>query len=126
MAAAARRWLPALLGVLLALPFVPFFRMHPDGAYDLLALLLALGAGVRVGAASGEGAPPVSAVAGAVLLVALALLAFFWSPLWLAGGFLLLAVWIFVANRSRSGPPLSFGSAWCLTAAVLLLAPPPL
>jgi hypothetical protein len=117
-----RRWLPPLLGLLLALPFIPFFRLHPDGAYDLLTLLLVLGAGVRLGAAPASGAARAGAVLLAIVLVVLALLAFFWSPLWLAAGFMLLAGWTFAAHRRRPHPPLlPFGSAWSLAAAGVVL-----
>jgi hypothetical protein len=119
---AVRHWFAPLLGVLLALPFVLVFRLHPDGAYDLLTLLLALGAGVRLGAGPATGAARAGAVLLAVVLVVLALLAFFWSPLWLAAGFVLLAGWTFAAHRRRPHPPLlPFGSAWSLAVAGVVL-----
>lgn len=118
MEAERTRGLPALLGLVLALPFVPFFRLHPDGAYDLLTLLLVLGAGVRLGAAPRLGAGPVLLAA---LLVALALLALFWSPLWLAAGFIVLAAWTYAAHRGGPRPVLPFGTVWPLLAAGIVL-----
>ena len=118
MEAGRARWLPAVLGLVLALPFVPFFRLHPDGAYDLLTLLLVLGVGVRLGAAPRLGAGPVLL---AVLLVALSLLALFWSPLWLALGFVLLAAWTYAARRGGPRRALPFGTVWPLIAAAIVL-----
>jgi hypothetical protein len=115
------RWMQPLLGVALAAPFVPLFVLHPDGAIDLLTLLLALGAGFRVGAApAGARAGAMGAAAG---LVALALLAFFWSPAWLAAGLGALAAWS-LARHLRAPAPrplLPFGFVWSLAAAAMAL-----
>lgn len=118
-----RPWLAPLVAVLLALPFVPLFVLHPDAAFDLLTLLLVLGAGVRLGAAPADGTRWWAAAAGAALLVALALLTLFWSPLWLVGGLALLGAWSFAVARRRGpgAPPIPFGTVWPLAAALLVL-----
>ena len=121
MEAERARWLPAVLGLALALPFVPLFRVHPDGAWDLLTLLLVLGTGVRLGAAPGTGSARVAPILLVVLLVVLALLALFWSPLWLALGFVVLAAWTYAAHRSGSRRALPFGTVWPLIAAGIVL-----
>jgi hypothetical protein len=122
---ADRRWgLPAL-GVVLAVPLVPVFLLHPDLAYELLAMLLVLGAGVRLGAGPAGPAGPAArtaAIATAVALVVMALLGLFWTPFWLVWGLLLLAAWTFAAHRRRPHSPLlPFGTAWCLAAAGVLV-----
>lgn len=115
------RWRAPLVGVLLALPFVPLFLRHPDGAIDLLTLLLVLGAGFRVGAA-----PPgmrTGADAGAAALTVLALLGLFWSSAWLAAGLGALAAWSLALHLRAPGPRplLPFGFVWGLAAALLVL-----
>lgn len=115
---ADRRWLLPALGVVLAAPVVPVFLLHPDLAYELLAMLLVLGAGVRLGAGPTEITARVVGIAGAVAVIVMALLGLFWTPLWLVGGLLLLAAWTFAAHRRDPHPPLlPFGTAWCLAAA---------
>lgn len=115
------RWRAPLAGVLLALPFVPLFLQHPDGAIDLLTLLLVLGAGFRVGAA-----PPgmrTGAGAGAAALTVLALLGLFWSPAWLAAGLGALAGWSLALHLRAHGPRslLPVGFVWALAAGLLVL-----
>lgn len=115
------RWRGPLLGVLLAAPFVPLFQRHPDGAIDLLTLLLVLGAGFLVGAA-----PPgmrTGAGAAAAGVTVLALLGLFWSPAWLAAGLAVLAAWS-LARHLRAPAPrplLPFGFVWSLAAAAMTL-----
>jgi hypothetical protein len=119
---AVHPWRSPVLGVLLALPFVPLFQHHPDGAYDLLTLLLVLGAGVRLGETRGPERG--SATGGAVLLTVVALLALFWAPWWLAVGLAVLAGWTVAMNRAAPAPgrPLvTFGVAWPLVMAAMVL-----
>ncbi|HEY0036882.1 MAG TPA: DUF6010 family protein [Longimicrobium sp.] len=97
--------IPALIGIVLALPFIAILMYHPDGAYDLLALILAFTGGVYTGSAlRAEVATRKLAIEwafGAVLVI-LAALSFWWSPTWLAAGFGAHAVWD-VAHHAR--PP---------------------
>ena len=92
----APSFIPPLMGVVLALPFLGILLYHPDGAWDLLTLLLALTGGVYAGAALRHGVPRrvlVAEVAMAAALVVVAALALWWAPWWLAVGYTAHGVW---------------------------------
>jgi hypothetical protein len=88
---------PALAGAALALPFAAALYLLRDGALDLLALILAASGGVYWGVAV-SGQPrrtaAVEALAG-LAFVAIAMLGLWWSSLWIAGGYVLHALWDF-------------------------------
>ena len=90
------RTVPALFGVVLALPFLGLFLYHPDGAVDLLALLLALTGGVYVGAALRHGVGRLVLALEVVMaawMMVCAALGLWWAPWWLAVGFTTHGVW---------------------------------
>lgn len=96
----------AIAGIALALPFVAIFMYHPDGAYDLLSLILAMTGGVYAGAALRADAPRRALVVEwfvAAVLVILAALSLWWTPLWMAAGFVLHGVWDLVHHARRRG-----------------------
>lgn len=120
--------LPVLAGFALALPFVLLFVMHPDGAFDLLALLLAFTGGIYYGAAlnGGRRGRIVFEGAFAALLIAFAFLGFSWSPLWMAAGFALHGLWDLVHHTGavqhgvrRWFPP--FCAAWDWAIATMIV-----
>lgn len=121
--------IPALTGGVLALPFIAILMYHPDGAYDLLALILAFTGGVYTGSAlRAEVATRKLAVEWAfgALLVIVAALSFWWSPTWLAAGFGVHAVWDVAHHARQPGlgirrwfPP--FCAAFDLAIAALVL-----
>ncbi len=111
--------LPVLAGFALAAPFLFLFLKHPDGAFDLLALLLAFTGGIYYGAAlnGGSRGRVVFEGAFAALLIGFGLLSLFWTPLWMALGFILHGVWDLVHHTGGVGhgvrrwfPP--FCAAW--------------
>ncbi|MBB4636342.1 DUF6010 family protein [Longimicrobium terrae] len=106
-ARAPRTALSLLTGLALALPFVALFILHRDGAYDLLTLILAFTGGIYGGAAVRTGATRARAATefgvGAVMLV-VAALSLWWSPIWLAAGFAAHAAWDPV-HHFRGGAP---------------------
>ncbi len=118
---------PVIAGFVLALPFLPLFSMHPDGAFDLLALLLAFTGGIYLGAALNGGRRGRLAFEAAFggLMVVFGLLALFWSPLWLALGVVLHGVWDLVHHTGavehgvrRWFPP--FCAAWDWAVAAMI------
>ena len=121
--------IPALIGAVLALPFIAILMYHPDGAYDLLALILAFTGGVYTGSAlRAEVATRKLATEWGfgALLVILASLSLWWSPIWLAAGFGAHAVWDVMHHARRPGlgirrwfPP--FCAAFDVTVAALVL-----
>jgi hypothetical protein len=105
-ARAPRTALSLLTGLALALPFGALFILHRDGAYDLLTLILAFTGGIYAGAAMRTGAARRGAAefaVGAVMLV-VAALSLWWSPIWLAAGFGAHAAWDLV-HHFRGGAP---------------------
>jgi hypothetical protein len=122
---------PVFLGFALALPFLPLFQMHPDGAFDLLALLLAFTGGIYFGAALNGGRRGRLAFEGAfaALMIVFGLLALFWSPLWLALGFALHGVWDLVHHTGavehgvrRWFPPFCAAWDWIIAAMVVFFS----
>lgn len=87
---------PVLLGLLAALPFLGIFLYHPDGAYDLLALILAFAGGSYAGAALRpdlrRGLYLLECAVGWAMVVAAAL-SLWWSPFWLALGYGMHGAW---------------------------------
>lgn len=123
--------IPMFIGFALALPFLGLFRIHPDGAFDLLALILALTGGIYLGAAlQGEsrGKLIIETVFAAVLVV-LGLLSLSWTPLWMALGFVLHGVWDLVHHTGgvRHGvrrwfPPFCAAWDWAIAAMVVFFS----
>ena len=110
---------PVLAGFALAAPFLLVFSKHPDGAFDLLALLMAFTGGIYYGASLKGGSRRRTIFEGAfaALLIGFAFLSQAWSPLWLALGFGLHGVWDLVHHTGgvthgvrRWFPP--FCAAW--------------
>lgn len=119
----AQPWRSPVLAVLLALPFIPFFIRHPDGAFEVLAMLMVLGAGVRLGLAGGGWARH-GAIASAFLIVVCAFLTLSWGPAWLAAGLGVLALWSLAAHlRSPAAhrPRVPFGVVWPLAVGVMVV-----
>ena len=123
--------IPAFVGFALALPFLGLFRIHPDGAFDLLALILALTGGIYLGAALNGGARGRLAFEGtfAAVLVILALLSLTWSPLWMALGFVLHGVWDLVHHTGgvshgvrRWFPPFCAAWDWAIAALIVFFS----
>ncbi|MBW3569860.1 MAG: hypothetical protein KY467_02025 [Gemmatimonadetes bacterium] len=122
---------PVFLGLALALPFLLLFRLHPDGAFDLLALILALTGGIYLGAALHGGRRGRLVLEGvfAAVLVVLALLALSWSPLWLALGFVLHGLWDLAHHTGvvkhgvrRWFPPFCAAWDWMVAAMVVFFS----
>ena len=122
---------PVLAGFALALPFIPLLSMHPDGAFDLLTLILALTGGIYLGAAlrgAGRGRIAFEGVLSAVLVV-FALLALWWSPLWLAAGLVLHGAWDLAHHTGavahgvrRWFPPFCAAWDWAVAAMVVFFS----
>ena len=118
---------PAFAGLALSLPFWWMLRSHPDGAYDLLALFLALTGGIYFGAALHGGSRRrvvLEALAGGGMVI-LGALGLAWSPRWIALGFLLHGLWDLAHHTGtvkhgvrRWFPP--FCAAWDWAVAALL------
>ena len=120
--------IPVFAGFALALPFVPFFQMHPDGAFDILALILAATGAVYLGAALQSAGRARLALEWlfATALVLLGALGLWWTPLWLALGFVLHGVWDLAHHTGavstavrRWYPP--FSAAWSWAVAAMLV-----
>ena len=119
---------PVMLGFALALPFLLIFIKHPDGAFDLLSLLLAFTGGIYYGASlnGGRRGRVVFEGAFAALLIGFGLLALAWSPLWIALGFALHGVWDLVHHTRgvehgvrRWFPPFCAAWDWAIAAMVV-------
>lgn len=120
--------LPVALGFVLALPFLVIFIKHPDGAFDLLALLLSFTGGIYYGATLNGGRRGRVLFEGgfAALLIGFGFLALAWSPLWLALGFALHGVWDLVHHTGgvqhgvrRWFPPFCAAWDWAIAAMVV-------
>ena len=122
---------PVFAGFVLALPFLAFFRIHPDGAFDLLSLILALTGGIYLGAAlhGGTRGRVVIETVLAATLVILAFLALAWSPLWLALGLVLHGAWDLPHHTGavshgvrRWFPPFCAAWDWAIAAMVVFFS----
>jgi hypothetical protein len=94
---------PILGGLAMALPFLVLYNEHPDGAYDLLTLILAFTGGIYYGVALREGSRRRligETLAGGGLTI-LAALALWWNPLFLAVGFAAHGVWNLAHHTGR-------------------------
>ena len=120
-----------MLAFVLALPFVVLFLKHPDGAYDLLALILAFTGGIYFGAALNGGTRRKLIVEGVLgwSLVLMAALALWWTPYWLAAGFIIHGVWDLVHHTGnvehgvrRWFPPFCAAWDWAVAALVLFFS----
>jgi hypothetical protein len=123
--------LPALAGFALALPFLFLFLKHPDGAFDLLALLLAFTGGIYYGAALRGGRRGRLVFEGvfAGVLIGFGLLSLFWTPLWMALGFALHGAWDLVHHTRgvehgvrRWFPPFCAAFDWVVAAMIVYFA----
>lgn len=120
--------IPVAVGFALALPFLGFFQLHPDGAFDLLALILALTGGIYVGAAlrgGTRGRLAFETIAAAALVI-MAFLGLSWSPLWIAAGFALHGAWDLAHHTGavthgvrRWFPPFCASWDWAIAAMVV-------
>lgn len=119
---------PVMAGFALALPFLAVFIKHPDGAFDLLALLLTFTGGIYYGASLKGGRRGRIVFEGvfAALLIGFGLLALSWTPLWLALGFALHGVWDLVHHTGgvehgvrRWFPPFCAAWDWAIAAMVV-------
>lgn len=125
--------IPVAAGFVLALPFLGFFIIHPDGAFDLLSLILALTGGIYVGAAlhgGSRGRLAFETVLAAALVV-LAFLGFSWSPLWVALGFALHGAWDLAHHTGavahgvrRWFPPFCAAWDWAVAAMIVYFSSP--
>ncbi len=123
--------LPVLAGFALAAPFLIVFIKHPDGAFDLLALLMAFTGGIYYGAALNGGRRGRIALEGGFggVLIAFGFLGLSWSPLWLALGFALHGVWDLVHHTGgvehgvrRWFPPFCAAWDWAIAAMVVFFS----
>ena len=123
--------LPVLAGFALAAPFLLILSRHPDGAFDLLALLMAFTGGIYYGAAlnGGRRGRIVFEAAFATLLIVFGFLALAWSPLWLALGFALHGVWDLMHHTGavahgvrRWFPPFCAAWDWAIAAMVVFFS----
>jgi len=120
--------IPVLVGFAAAVPFYVLFTLHPDGALDLLTLILAFAGGIYFGAALRDGSRGRlvgEALAGG-LMVLVAALALWWSPLWLALGFGVHGVWNLAhhTGHAKNGvrpwfPPTYAAWEWVVAAMVV-------
>jgi hypothetical protein len=105
---------------------------HPDGAFDLLTLILAFTGGTYTGAALraevGRGKLATEWAFGAALVI-VAALSLWWAPIWLAAGFGAHAAWDVVHHTRRPGlgirrwfPPFCAAFDIAVVALVLLYA----
>jgi hypothetical protein len=123
--------IPVFIGFALALPFLGLFRIHPDGAFDLLALILALTGGIYLGAAlhgGGRGRMIFEGVFAAVLVI-LGLLSLTWTPLWMALGFVLHGLWDLAHHTGsvkhgvrRWFPPFCAAWDWAIAAMIVFFS----
>jgi len=119
---------PVLGGVAMALPFLVLFELHPDGALDLLSLILAFTGGIYYGVALREGSRRRligETLAGGALTV-LAAFALWWTPTWLAVGFAAHGLWNLAHHTGavKHGirqwfPPMHAAWEWAVAALVL-------
>jgi hypothetical protein len=122
---------PVFVGLALALPFLFLFRIHPDGAFDLLALLLAFTGGIYYGAALHGGGRGRVAFEGALggVLVLLGFLSLAWSPLWMAAGYALHGLWDLMHHTGavkhgvrRWFPPFCASWDWIIAAMIVFFS----
>jgi multisubunit Na+/H+ antiporter MnhB subunit len=123
--------IPVMAGFVLALPFLGFFSIHPDGAFDLLALILAMTGGIYLGAAlhgGSRGRVGFESLVAAVLVI-LAFLGLAWSPLWIALGFVLHGAWDLAHHTGavRHGvrrwfPPFCAAWDWAIAAMIVFFS----
>jgi hypothetical protein len=119
---------PVAIGFAAALPYYVLFLKHPDGAYDLLTLILAFTGGIYYGVALREGSRRRligEALAGGALTL-LAALALWWTPLWLALGFAAHGLWNLAHHTGavKHGirhwfPPMHAAWEWAVAALVV-------
>lgn len=119
---------PVVVGFAAALPYYVLFLRHPDGAYDLLTLVLAFTGGIYYGVALREGTRRRligEALAGGALTL-LAALALWWTPLWLALGFAAHGLWNLAHHTGavKHGirhwfPPMHAAWEWAIAALVV-------
>jgi hypothetical protein len=120
--------IPVLGGFAMAVPFLYLFREHPDGAFDLLSLILAFTGGIYYGVALREGSRRRligETLAGGGLTI-LAALALWWNPLFLAVGFAAHGVWNLAHHTGavkhgirRWFPPMHAAWEWAIAAMVV-------
>jgi hypothetical protein len=120
--------MPVLIGFALAVPYYGLFLVHPDGAFDLLSLILAFTGGVYFGAALHGGTRRRlvgEALAGGALTL-LAALGLWWTPLWLALGFVAHGLWNLAHHTGavKHGirhwfPPMHAAWEWAVAALVV-------
>jgi hypothetical protein len=120
--------IPVLGGFAMALPFLVLFNEHPDGAYDLLTLILAFTGGIYYGVALREGSRRRligETLAGGALTI-VAALALWWNPLWLAAGFAAHGLWNLAHHTGavkhgirRWFPPMHAAWEWAVAAMVV-------
>jgi hypothetical protein len=122
---------PVLVGFAMALPFLLIFHQHPDGAFDLLTLILAFTGGIYYGVALHEGTRRRlvgEALAGGALTI-LAALALWWTPLWAAAGFAGHGLWNLAHHTGavKHGirvwfPPMHAAWEWAVAALIVYYA----
>jgi hypothetical protein len=120
--------LPVVIGFAAAVPYYFMFDLHPDGAFDLLALILAFTGGIYYGVALREGSRRRligEALAGGALTI-VAALSLWWNPLWMAGGFAAHGLWNLAHHTGavKHGirhwfPPLHAAWEWAIAAMIV-------
>jgi hypothetical protein len=120
--------IPVLGGFAMALPFLVLFNEHPDGAFDLLSLILAFTGGIYYGVALREGSRRRllgETLAGGGLTI-LAALALWWNPIFLAVGFAAHGLWNLAHHTGaiKHGirhwfPPMHAAWEWAIAALVV-------
>ncbi|HEX6912693.1 MAG TPA: hypothetical protein VF142_19960 [Longimicrobium sp.] len=119
---------PVVTGFAAAVPYYVLLLKHPDGAYDLLTLILAFTGGIYYGVALREGSRRRligEALAGGALTL-VAALALWWTPLWLALGFTAHGLWNLAHHTGavKHGirhwfPPMHAAWEWAIAALVV-------
>jgi hypothetical protein len=119
---------PVLGGFAMSLPFLVLFNEHPDGAFDLLTLILAFTGGIYYGVALREGSRRRligETLAGGALTI-LAALALWWTPILLAVGFAAHGLWNLAHHTGavkhgirRWFPPMHAAWEWAIAAMVV-------
>jgi hypothetical protein len=112
----------------MSLPFLVLFNEHPDGAFDLLTLILAFTGGIYYGVALREGSRRRligETLAGGALTI-LAALALWWTPILLAVGFAAHGLWNLAHHTGavkhgirRWFPPMHAAWEWAIAAMVV-------
>lgn len=120
--------IPVLVGFAAALPYYVLFLKHPDGAFDLLSLILAFTGGIYYGVALHAGTRRRlvgEALAGGVLTL-MAALSLWWTPLWIAAGFAAHGLWNLAHHTGavKHGirhwfPPMHAAWEWAIAAMVV-------